>query len=190
MPQDMPPEVPKDPPDSHDLGQSSVSLDHCYLSLSENSKVPSSPGSEDMDTDSVWRQQEVRETDSHRPGQSRPPARPHLRPFTSLCPRQDTQADFEGLQSSSEDGDYTWTPTRRVSPLPMAGRTARKGRASRRPSKSKESKKAPGTPQMKKKCVNGFIMFCRMNRKQYIRWVGVLFDPDRGPASLSIHSQG
>lgn len=28
---------------------------------------------------------------------------------------------------------------------------------------------------MKKKCVNG-IMFCRMNRKQYIRWVGVLFD--------------
>ncbi|KAI4534702.1 hypothetical protein MJG53_013450 [Ovis ammon polii x Ovis aries] len=136
---DMPPEVPKDPPDSHDLGQSSVSLDHCYLSLSENSKVPSSPGSEDMDTDSVWRQQE------------------------------DTQADFEGLQSSSEDGDYTWTPTRRVSPLPMAGRKARKGRASRRPSKSKESKKAPGTPQMKKKCVNGFIMFCRMNRKQYIR---------------------
>uniref|UniRef100_A0A8B9YDE3 Meiosis initiator n=1 Tax=Bos mutus grunniens TaxID=30521 RepID=A0A8B9YDE3_BOSMU len=124
------------PPDSHDLGQSSVSLDHCYLSLSENSKVPSSPGSEDMDTDLVWRQQE---------------------------------ADLEGLQSSSDDGDYTWTPTRRVSPLPMAGRKARKGRASRRPPKSKESKKAPGTPQMKKKCVNGFIMFCRMNRKQYIR---------------------
>ncbi|XP_010851004.1 PREDICTED: basic helix-loop-helix and HMG box domain-containing protein 1-like [Bison bison bison] len=123
---DTPPEIPKDPPDSHDLGH-------------ENSKVPSSPGSEDMDPDLVWRQQE------------------------------DTQADLEGLQSSSDDGDYTWTPTRRVSPLPMAGRKARKGRASRRPPKSKESKKAPGTPQMKKKCVNGFIMFCRMNRKQYIR---------------------
>jgi hypothetical protein len=27
---------------------------------------------------------------------------------------------------------------------------------------------------VKKKCVNGFIMFCRMNRKQYIRWVGGL----------------
>lgn len=80
MPQDTPPEIPKDPPDSHDLGQSSVSLDHCYLSLSENSKVPSSPGSEDMDTDLVWRQQEVRETDSHWPGQSRSPAGPHLRP--------------------------------------------------------------------------------------------------------------
>ncbi|XP_061244698.1 meiosis initiator protein isoform X2 [Bos javanicus] len=83
--------------------------------------------------------------------------------------KKDTQADLESLQSSSDDGDYTWTPTRRVSPLPMAGRKARKGRASRRPPKSKESKKAPGTPQMKKKCVNGFIMFCRMNRKQYIR---------------------
>ncbi|OWK16171.1 hypothetical protein Celaphus_00004625 [Cervus elaphus hippelaphus] len=139
MSQDTPPEVPKDPSNSQDLCQSSVSLDHCYLSLSENSKVPSSAGSEDTDTDSVWRQQ------------------------------QDTQGDLEGLQSSSDDGDYTWTPTRRVSPLPTAGRKARKGRASRRPSKSKGSKKAPGTPQMKKKCVNGFIMFCRMNRKQYIR---------------------
>ncbi|KAB0384415.1 hypothetical protein FD755_006332 [Muntiacus reevesi] len=136
---DTPPEVPKDPSNSQDLCQSSVSLDHCYLSLSENSKVPSSAGSEDTDTDLVWRQQE------------------------------DTQGDLEGLQSSSDDGDYTWTPTRRVSPLPTAGRKARKGRASRRPSKSKGSKKAPGTPQMKKKCVNGFIMFCRMNRKQYIR---------------------
>lgn len=80
MSQDMPPEVPKDPSNSYDLCQSSVSLDHCYLSLSENSKVPSSPGSEDMDTDSVWRQQEVRETESHQLGQSRSPAHPHLRP--------------------------------------------------------------------------------------------------------------
>nr|XP_020753683.1 basic helix-loop-helix and HMG box domain-containing protein 1 isoform X2 [Odocoileus virginianus texanus] len=84
-------------------------------------------------------------------------------------PQKDTQGDLEDLQSSSDDGDYTWTPTRRISLLPTAGRKARKGRASRRPSKSKGSKKAPGTPQMKKKCVNGFIMFCRMNRKQYIR---------------------
>lgn len=101
-----------------------------------------------MDTDSVWRRQEVRETDSHRPDQSRPPARPHLRPLTSLCPRQDTQADFEGLQSSSEDGDYTSDPYPAESaPLPMAGRKARKGRMAGVPSKSKESKKAPGTPR-------------------------------------------
>uniref|UniRef100_A0A8C0JS24 Meiosis initiator n=1 Tax=Canis lupus dingo TaxID=286419 RepID=A0A8C0JS24_CANLU len=120
-----------------DTHQSSVSLDHCYLSLSENSKVPSSSSSEDTDTESEWKQQE---------------------------------ADPEGLPSSSdEDRDCTWTPTRRTTTLPTAGRKAKKGRAGRGPTKPKENKKAPCQPQMKKKCVNGFIMFCRMNRKQYIR---------------------
>lgn len=55
--------------------------------------------------------------------------------------------------------------------------------------KPNESKQTPCPTQMKKKCVNGFIMFCRMNRKQYIRWEGVLFSPDWGPTSLSIHRQ-
>ncbi|CAK7301373.1 Meiosis initiator protein [Vulpes lagopus] len=137
---EMPSEAPEDAPDPHGLCQSSVSLDHCYLSLSENSKVPSSSSSEDTDTESGWKQQE------------------------------DTQADPEGLPSSSdEDGDCTWTPTRRTTTLPTAGRKAKKGRAGRGPTKPKENKKAPCQPQMKKKCVNGFIMFCRMNRKQYIR---------------------
>nr|XP_012418002.1 PREDICTED: basic helix-loop-helix and HMG box domain-containing protein 1 [Odobenus rosmarus divergens] len=141
---EMPSEAPEDAPDSHSLCQSSVSLDHCYLSLSENSKAPSSSSSssssEDSDTESVWRRQE------------------------------DVQADPEGLLSSSdEDGDYTWTPTRQVTTLPVAGRKARKGQAGWGPAKPKENKKAPCPTQMKKKCVNGFIMFCRMNRKQYIR---------------------
>eukprot|EP00071_Canis_lupus_P027454 XP_022261011.1 basic helix-loop-helix and HMG box domain-containing protein 1 [Canis lupus familiaris] len=137
---EMPSEAPEDAPDPHGLCQSSVSLDHCYLSLSENSKVPSSSSSEDTDTESEWKQQE------------------------------DTQADPEGLPSSSdEDRDCTWTPTRRTTTLPTAGRKAKKGRAGRGPTKPKENKKAPCQPQMKKKCVNGFIMFCRMNRKQYIR---------------------
>ncbi|XP_027943683.1 basic helix-loop-helix and HMG box domain-containing protein 1 [Eumetopias jubatus] len=141
---EMPSETPEDPPDSHSLCQSSVSLDHCYLSLSENSKAPSSSSSssssEDSDTESVWRQQE------------------------------DVQADPEGLLSSSdEDGDYTWTPTRQAATLPVAGRKARKGQAGWGPAKPRENKKAPCPTQMKKKCVNGFIMFCRMNRKQYIR---------------------
>uniref|UniRef100_A0A8D1PYD2 Basic helix-loop-helix and HMG-box containing 1 n=1 Tax=Sus scrofa TaxID=9823 RepID=A0A8D1PYD2_PIG len=121
---DTPPGGSEDPPDSHSLCQSSFSLDHCYLSLSENSRALSSPSSE------------------------------------------------EGPPSSSnedEDGDYTWTPTRRATALPAAGRKARKGRAGRGPVRPKESKKAPCPPQTKKKCVNGFIMFCRMNRKQYIR---------------------
>ncbi|XP_062965936.1 meiosis initiator protein [Cynocephalus volans] len=137
---DIPSEAPEDPRNSHNLYQSSVSLDHSYLSLSENSKVLSSAISKDTNTESKWRQQE------------------------------DMRADPEGLQSSSgEDRDYTWTPTRRSSTLPTAGRKARKGRAGRGPVKPKENKKVPCSTQMKKKCVNGFIMFCRMNRKQYIR---------------------
>uniref|UniRef100_A0A9L0SZE1 Meiosis initiator n=1 Tax=Equus caballus TaxID=9796 RepID=A0A9L0SZE1_HORSE len=135
---DTPSEDPKEAPDSHSLCQSSVSLDHCYLSLSENSKVPSSPSSVATDSEAAWVQLE------------------------------DAQA--QSLQSSSdEDGDYTWTPTRRASTLSPAGRKARKGRAGRGPVKPKEKKKALGAGQTKKKCVNGFIMFCRMNRKQYIR---------------------
>ncbi|XP_046536134.1 meiosis initiator protein [Equus quagga] len=135
---DTPSEDPEEAPDSHSLCQSSVSLDHCYLSLSENSKVPSSPSSVAMDSEAAWVQLE------------------------------DAQA--QSLQSSSdEDGDYTWTPTRRASTLSPAGRKARKGRAGRGPVKPKEKKKALGAGQTKKKCVNGFIMFCRMNRKQYIR---------------------
>uniref|UniRef100_A0A8C6B2N4 Meiosis initiator n=1 Tax=Monodon monoceros TaxID=40151 RepID=A0A8C6B2N4_MONMO len=121
-------------PDSHSWCQSLVSLDHCYLSLCENSKVLCSPSSEDTDTDSVWSQQE---------------------------------ANLESLQSSSdEDENYMWTPTQRASALPAAGR---KGRVVRGLVKPKESKQTPCPTQMKKKCVNGFIMFCRMNRKQYIR---------------------
>nr|XP_021497831.1 basic helix-loop-helix and HMG box domain-containing protein 1 [Meriones unguiculatus] len=121
--------------------QSAISLDHCYLSLSENSKVLSncSSSSESTDIDSLWGQEEVR------------------------------GANPEGLQSSSdEDKDYTWTPTRRSSGLLVAGKKIKKVQASQGPMRPKDSKKVcPG--QVKKKCVNGFIMFCRMNRKQYIR---------------------
>ncbi|KAM8791845.1 meiosis initiator protein [Rhynchonycteris naso] len=134
---DTPFEALEDLTHSHSLCQFSVSPDH--LSLSENSKASSSPSSEatdtDMDRESVWRQ-------------------------------QDTQADPEDPKSSSdEDGDYTWTPTRRFSTLPLARRKSQAGRSPRKP----KNKKAASPTQMKKKCVNGFIMFCRMNRKQYIR---------------------
>ncbi|XP_029336068.1 basic helix-loop-helix and HMG box domain-containing protein 1 isoform X4 [Mus caroli] len=119
--------------------QSSVSLDHCYPSLSENVKVLSNCGSssESTDTESLWGQEE--------------------------------QANPEGLQTSSdEDRDYTWTPTGQSSGLPVASKKIKKVQASQGPVKPKDSRKAcPG--QVKKKCVNGFIMFCRMNRKQYIR---------------------
>lgn len=115
-------------------------------------------------------------------GEEGPPSRLVL-PFLSalIFPTQDAQANPEDPQSSSEgNGDYTWTPTRRAS--------TKKGQVGRGPMKSK--KIVPCPTQMKKKCVNGFIMFCRMNRKQYIRWVGILFGhlPPRACCPmLSIH---
>lgn len=128
---DTPSEGPGGPPN---LG-SSVSLDHCYLSLSENSRVLSSSSLESTDTESV---------------------------------REQEEASPQGLQTSSdEDRDLTWTPTPRSSNLLVAGRSTQRGQVSRGPMKPKDSRKASG--QVKKKCVNGFIMFCRMNRKQYIR---------------------
>ncbi|KAL6085896.1 hypothetical protein STEG23_010897 [Scotinomys teguina] len=71
------------------------------------------------------------------------------------------QANHEGLQiSSDEDRDHTWTPTQWFSGLLVANKKTKK---------PKESRKARHG-QTRKKCVNGFIMFCRMNRKLYIRW--------------------
>ncbi|XP_069918184.1 meiosis initiator protein [Oryctolagus cuniculus] len=136
--EDKPWGPPKEPPGPC---QPSVSLEHCYLSLREDSKTPSSSSSgsssEFSDTDSEGGQHE------------------------------DAGASAEGSPSSSdEDGDRTWTPTRRPCSGPAARSKARKGHSPARP---KETKKGPGPAQAKKKCVNGFIMFCRMNRKQYIR---------------------
>eukprot|EP00073_Rattus_norvegicus_P043458 XP_017445487.1 PREDICTED: basic helix-loop-helix and HMG box domain-containing protein 1 isoform X1 [Rattus norvegicus] len=142
--------------------QSSVSLDHCYLSLSENVKVLSNCGSssESTDTESLWGQEEVR-------GVATYPRRTGVFSLAQLSVLQ--QANPEGLQTSSdEDRDYTWTPTRGSSGLLVASKKMKKVQASQGPEKPKDSRKAcPG--QVKKKCVNGFIMFCRMNRKQYIR---------------------
>ncbi|XP_073082475.1 meiosis initiator protein isoform X1 [Manis javanica] len=108
--------------------------------LSLDKNIVTQSSFEDPDTELVWNQQE------------NAPANP------------------QGLQSSSaEDRDYTWTTTQRISALSTAGRKARKGQGGRGPMKLKENMRAPCPTQRKKKCVNGFIMFCRMNRKQYIR---------------------
>ncbi|KAJ8348539.1 hypothetical protein SKAU_G00271280 [Synaphobranchus kaupii] len=60
------------------------------------------------------------------------------------------------ISSQSEGEDFTWTPTQRAPP--------------RRGSHTRRCRKAPRSrPKLKKKCVNGFIMFCRINRKIYLR---------------------
>ncbi|XP_074073515.1 meiosis initiator protein [Macrotis lagotis] len=146
-PQDLDPSAPGGSLHSLNLFQSAFSLDHCYLSLSETSKIDSSPSSRVTELVSLWnRRQEA---------------------------SQSTPDGF--LSSSDEDGDCTWTPTKRASPLPTSGRKRRRSRAGGGGNsgsslgRHKESKKAHCPFQLKKKCVNGFIMFCRLNRKQYIR---------------------
>lgn len=83
--------------------------------------------------------------------------------------------ESKGLRSSSKDGEYALSPT--------AGREVKKEQGSRDPKKPKENKKECSS-LVKKKCLNGFIMFCRMNRKHYIRWVGILFDADLDPSFI------
>nr|XP_020835461.1 basic helix-loop-helix and HMG box domain-containing protein 1 isoform X2 [Phascolarctos cinereus] len=143
-PQDPAPSAPGGPLHSLNFFQSAFSLDHCYLSLSETSKIDSSPSSGATELVSLWnRRQEA---------------------------SQSTPDGF--LSSSDEDGDRTWTPTKHASPLPASGKKRRRGRAGPSGSslgKYKESKKTHRPFQLKKKCVNGFIMFCRLNRKHYIR---------------------
>ncbi|MGH0119212.1 UNVERIFIED_CONTAM: hypothetical protein FKN15_013307 [Acipenser sinensis] len=65
------------------------------------------------------------------------------------------------LSSASEGeerGDFTWTPSKRGPP--------RGGRGRHRP---RPRRPLYAKPHLKKKCVNGFIMYCRLNRKSYLR---------------------
>ncbi|XP_072483878.1 meiosis initiator protein isoform X2 [Notamacropus eugenii] len=143
-PQDPAPSASGSPLHSLNLFQSAFSLDHCYLSMSDTSKTDSSPSSGMTELMSLWSSQQ-----------------------------EDSPSTPEGfLSSSDEDDDCTWTPTKHASPLPTSGRKRRRGRAGgshRGHGRHKESKRARCPFQLKKKCVNGFIMFCRLNRKQYIR---------------------
>uniref|UniRef100_A0A8C8RAR3 Basic helix-loop-helix and HMG-box containing 1 n=1 Tax=Pelusios castaneus TaxID=367368 RepID=A0A8C8RAR3_9SAUR len=121
------------------LRASAFSLDHCYLSYSEASKTDSSPSSGVTEFMSACGQL-LQERSSPRP---------------DLCG-----------SSSDENSDNTWIPYKRMKPPPAATRKRKKGEGLPQPETSTKSR---STLQLKKKCVNGFIMFCRLNRKQYIR---------------------
>ncbi|KAH1180867.1 meiosis initiator protein [Mauremys mutica] len=122
------------------LRKSAFSLDHCYLSYSEASKTDSSPSSGVTEFMGVWSGQLLQEGSSPGPARS--------------------------VSSSDENSDSTWIPYKRTKPPPAAGRKRKKGEGGRQPEASSKSR---SPLQLKKKCVNGFIMFCRLNRKQYIR---------------------
>ncbi|KAF7242259.1 Basic helix-loop-helix and HMG box domain-containing protein 1 [Varanus komodoensis] len=122
------------------LRKSAFTLDHCYLSNSETA----------TDLTATLPCQEVHT------------ARPE-------CP----------LSSSDENSDSTWTPCKRTKPSRAARRKKKKkkkrkkkkraGRRQRCRPVAREKGSNASPLQLKKKCVNGFIMFCRLNRKHFIR---------------------
>ncbi|KAM3829930.1 meiosis initiator protein [Vipera latastei] len=135
------------------LRKSAFTLDHCYLSYSEAGKTESSPMSRVNEIISSWREQIQEEATPVRP---------------------------EGPASPSEDdSDSTWTPCQRgkapqgTQPKRQKKQKQKKkkaGRRARRPPAGGEKRIHDSSPlPLKKKCVNGFIMFCRLNRKHFIR---------------------
>ncbi|XP_066494225.1 meiosis initiator protein [Tiliqua scincoides] len=128
------------------LRKSAFTLDHCYLSYSETGKSDSSPLSRVNAITSSWNKQFLKEATTTR----------------AECP----------VSSSDENSDSTWTPCKRVKLSQVA--CQKKKKVGRRPKHKRRpvvcEKHSISSPlQLKKKCVNGFIMFCRLNRKHYIR---------------------
>lgn len=72
-------------------------------------------------------------------------------PSPLSVPRPDTQADFEGLQSSVAKMGTTRDPYPATLPLPMAGRKARRMKPAGVLQVQGEQE-SPWHPQMKKKC--------------------------------------
>nr|XP_046161784.1 meiosis initiator protein-like [Oncorhynchus gorbuscha] len=67
----------------------------------------------------------------------------------------------EWQSSPGEEGDITWTPKQQL--VPLKSKTSSTAR--RRSGKASTRVHPQVPPPLKKKSVNGFIMFCRINRK-------------------------
>ncbi|XP_061452784.1 meiosis initiator protein isoform X2 [Rhineura floridana] len=129
------------------LRKSAFTLDHCYLSYSETGKSDSSPVSGMNERASSWNKQLLQEETAT------------------------IRSEFP-VSSSDENSDSTWTPPcKRAKPSQVASQKKIKkvGRRQRRRPGACEKRSSSSPLQLKKKCVNGFIMFCRLNRKHYIR---------------------
>ncbi|XP_078389205.1 meiosis initiator protein isoform X2 [Cetorhinus maximus] len=84
---------------------------------------------------------------------------------------KDSDESERWLSSSDdiEDNDITWTPYCRGKFLQQTALSKQKRtRMISQGNHSKIRRKRCCTLQLKKKCVNGFIMFCRINRRLYI----------------------
>ncbi|XP_067875374.1 meiosis initiator protein-like isoform X5 [Heterodontus francisci] len=84
---------------------------------------------------------------------------------------KDSDESERWLSSSDdmEDNDITWTPYCRGKLLQQTALSKQKRtKIISQGNHSKTRRKRCCTLQLKKKCVNGFIMFCRINRRLYI----------------------
>lgn len=89
----------------------------------------------------------------------------------TLLRKEAPAARSEGpVSSSDENSDASWTPCMRAKPSQAACQKRKKiaKRQKRRPGAG-EKHSSVSPLQLKKKCVNGFIMFCRLNRRHFIR---------------------
>ncbi|XP_059496870.1 meiosis initiator protein-like [Stegostoma tigrinum] len=142
--------VPATPPMTSDSFQSTFIFDHCYLPYSETSKTDSS------------------QADSTSSGDNSCQICPSLEKWERHLLPEDSDESERWLSSSDdmEDNDTTWTPYCRGKILQQTA--VSKQKRGKILSQGKIRRKRCCTLQLKKKCVNGFIMFCRINRRLYI----------------------
>ncbi|XP_078287167.1 meiosis initiator protein isoform X4 [Rhinoraja longicauda] len=87
------------------------------------------------------------------------------------APLKDSDESEHWLSSSDdiEDNDITWTPYYRGKlSQPAASSKLKRSKSGSQGKHPRVRRKRCCTLQLKKKCVNGFIMFCRVNRRLYI----------------------
>ncbi|XP_062818607.1 meiosis initiator protein isoform X1 [Anolis carolinensis] len=132
------------------LRKSAFTLDHCYLSYSEMEESSPSPVSRMNEMPTPWQNYYFQKAAN----------------FKSEYP----------VSSSDENSDCAWVPCKRVrKPSQVSSQKKKKKKKKKGVKKQKHRagacEKHSGTSplKLKKKCVNGFIMFCRLNRKHYIR---------------------
>ncbi|XP_067317672.1 meiosis initiator protein-like [Anolis sagrei] len=130
------------------LRKSAFTLDHCYLSCSEMEESSPSPASRMNEMPTPWQKYFFQKAAN----------------FTSEYP----------VTSSDENSDSAWVPCKRVRKPSQASshkkKKKKKGVKKQRLRAGACEKRSGTSPlKLKKKCVNGFIMFCRLNRKHYIR---------------------
>ncbi|XP_067875371.1 meiosis initiator protein-like isoform X2 [Heterodontus francisci] len=145
--------VPVTPPLTSDSFQSTFIFDHCYLPYSETSRTDSS------------------QADSTSSGDNSCQICPSLEKWDRHLLQEDSDESERWLSSSDdmEDNDITWTPYCRGKLLQQTALSKQKRtKIISQGNHSKTRRKRCCTLQLKKKCVNGFIMFCRINRRLYI----------------------